>query len=625
MLNFRNRGNIQDMHHPSIPGYHGRILEIDLSTQNIRVSPLSRTDVENYLGGRGLATCLFYEAIDPFCNPLGAGNIIVMATSPLLGTRAPTACRGHMVFKSPLTGMMGSSNCGGTWAHAFKSSGFDAVVIKGESSDPVMIDISAERVDIVPAHELWGLDVHQTTDRLNHEAGPGKRAHVLCIGPAGENLVRFAAVMNDKNRAYGRGGPGAVWGSKRLKAITVRPGRKKAAIRDEEKYRSGLDQAYYLMRSAPITKRLLRELGTDGLLKLIHIIEMLPHRNFQDNIHDESDLDKISGEALRKSILERAGACYGCSIACQRHTSIEGKEGEGPEYETVVMTGPNCDIYDLNEITKGNYRCNELGLDTISFGGTLACAFELAEKGSIPQGNHGEFRLEFGNAGILEKMAELISLREGIGDVLAEGSFRLAESVGYPELSMTVKRMEIPAYDPRASFTQALGYMTSPTGACHLRGGYAVSLAFFGGTREIPRYSLLQSPIAIRNMQNLGIIQDSLGICRFTGFAFSTEPWARMVSGTTGLDFSVSHLEETANRVASLEKLFNLEAGLKMEDDTLPRRFQKEALLVGDKERCIPEAIVTKMRTDYYLARGWGKKGIPSEGLIKKLAIKRRK
>lgn len=208
---------------------------------------------------------------------------------------------------------------------------------------------------------------------------------------------------------------------------------------------------------------------------------------------------------------------------------------------------------------------------------------------------------------------------------MAEGSFRLAESVRHPEYSMTVKRMEIPAYDPRASFTQALGYMTSPTGACHLRGGYAVSLAFFGGTREIPRYSLLQSPTAIRNMQNLGIIQDSLGICRFTGFAFSTEPWDRMVSGTTGLDFSTSHLEEIANRVATLERLFDLEAGLDKEDDTLPQRFQKEPLSVGGRERCIPEVLIEKMRSDYYLSRGWDKRGIPTEGLIRTLAIKREK
>jgi len=290
---------------------------------------------------------------------------------------------------------------------------------------------------------------------------------------------------------------------------------------------------------------------------------------------------------------------------------VEGKKGDGPEYETAVMTGPNCDIYDMSAITKAHYRCNELGLDTISFGGTLACAMELSEKGFIPEEDREKIELCFGRADMLEKMVDLIAARKGVGDILAEGSFCLAEHFQHPEYSMTVKRMEIPAYDPRASFTQALGYMTSPTGACHLRGGYAVSLAFFGGTKEIPRFSLLQSPIAIRNMQNLGIIQDSLGICRFTGFAFSTEPWARMASGITGLNFSTSRMEEIANKVASLERIFNLETGMEAEEDTLPLRFQEESIMVGEKEKRISPDLIIKMRRDYYQARGWDKKGIP--------------
>jgi aldehyde:ferredoxin oxidoreductase len=608
MLNTRQK--ITPMSEASFPGYHGKILTINLSTSNIREKPLDPAQVENYLGGRGLATRLFCDEIDPRCHPLGADNVIVIATSPLIGTRAPTACRGHMVFKSPLTDRIGSSNCGGSWAYAFKSSGYDALVIRGAAPEPVMIDISPEFVQIISQPKLWGQDVHETTARLTEDPDKGKSQRVLCIGPGGENLVRFSCVMNDKNRAYGRGGSGAVFGSKKLKAIRV-SGSGSIGIKNEERYKSGLDQAQYLMKSAPITKRLLKELGTLGLLKLIHIIEMLPHRNFQDNIHRNDELDRISGETLRKTILEKAGACYGCPIACQRYTRVGGKKGEGPEYETAVMIGPNCGIYDMEAITKANFRCNELGLDTISFGGTLACAMELWEKGCLPQEKENLIELSFGNKGILEKMVDLIGSRAGLGDLLAEGSYRLAHRFQHPEYSMTVKRMEIPAYDPRASFTQALGYMTSPTGACHLRGGYAVSLAFFGGMKEIPRFSLLQSPIAIRNMQNLGIIQDSLGICRFTGFAFSTEPWSRMASGITGLNFSTSRMEDIANRIASLERVFNLDAGMEEEEDTLPLRFQNESILVGKKEKRIPSDLIVKMRRDYYLARGWDKKGIP--------------
>jgi aldehyde:ferredoxin oxidoreductase len=429
--------------------------------------------------------------------------------------------------------------------------------------------------------------------------------------------------MNDKNRAYGRTGPGAVFGSKNLKAILVE-GHKKTTIKDQAQYRSGLEQARYLMKQAPVTKRLLGELGTSGLLKLIDVMEMLPHRNFQDNRHNGTNLDKVSGEALKRRILERKGGCHGCSIACQRHTRVGDKTGEGPEYETMVMTGPNCDIYDLESIALANYRCNELGMDTISFGGTVACAMELFERKHMSLRDTGGINLSFGQDNLLEKLADQIALRHGFGSKLAEGSYRLADGFRHPEYSMSVKKMEIPAYDPRASYTQALGYMTSPSGACHLRGGYAVSLAFFSGTKEIPRYSLLQSPIAIRNMQNLGIIQDSLGICRFTGFAFATDPWSRMVKAVTGLDFSTAKLEEIANRIASVERLFNLAAGITDEDDTLPSRFSLESITVEEKERIIPIEVIERLKKDYYEVQGWDGKGIPTEITQKKLDIKRK-
>lgn len=606
----------------SFHGYHGKILDIDLSREEVQTLPLDSSLVEDYLGGRGLATRIFFDEIAPQCDPLSADNILVIATSPLLGTSTPTACRGHMVFKSPLTGLIGSSNCGGTWASHLKSTGYDVLMIKGKAREPVIIDISPQEIEFLPAQNLWGLDVHQTTNKLTSDSEEGRRPAVLCIGPAGEKLVRIAAVMNDKNRAYGRSGPGAVLGSKNIKAIRVQ-GNKKTQIKDREKYQSGKDQALYLMKAAPITKRLLKELGTSGLLKLINIIDMLPHNNFQDNQHKENDLNRISGETLRKTILERAGGCFGCPIACQRHTRIGVKRGEGPEYETIVMTGLDCGIYDLEAITLANYRCNELGLDTISFGGTLACAMELYERGFITTEDTGGVELRFGNSKSLKEIVDLIGSREGIGDKLAEGSYRLASSFMHPELSMTVKKLEIPAYDPRASFTQALGYMTSPTGACHLRGGYAVSLAFFGGTREIPRFSLLQSPIAIMNMQNLGIIQDSLGICRFTGFAFSADPWARITSAVTGMDFSTARLEEIANRVATLERIFNLETGMDPEEDILPERFSKEPILVGGKEKTVPKEAIGKMKTDYYQVRGWDQQGRPNQTLFKSLKLTR--
>lgn len=576
--------------------------------------------VEDYIGGRGLGARLLYDAIDPACDPLSPENAIVIAASPLIGTTAPTAGRGHMVFKSPLSGGIGSSNCGGTWAPAFKSAGCDALLVRGKAASPVMIDIRPGAVEILPADYVWGKDVHQTTETLTSGAG-GRRYRILCIGPAGEKMVRFASVMNDRNRAYGRGGPGAVWGSKNLKAIRV-SGQEKIRIKDEAKYRAGLDQSFYLLKQAPATKRLLRDLGTAGLVELINLIDMLPHRNFQDNLHRDDDVEQVSGETLSKKLLERAAGCYLCPIACQRHTRVGDRKGEGPEYETMVMIGPDCDIYNLEAITRVNYLCNELGMDTISFGGTLACAMELWQRGFMTPKDTEGLELRFGRPDQLDEFARRIAFRRGIGDRLAEGSFRLAESFGHPEWAMTVKKQEIPAYDPRASLTQALGYMTSPTGACHLKGGYAVSLAFFGGPKEIPRFSLLQSPIGIRNMHNLGIIQDSLGICRFTGFAFSYDPWARMMNGVTGLDFSTARLEEIANRVAVVERLFNMEAGLSSADDTLPRRFSQEPILVAGEERVVAAEVASKLRADYYRARGWDDDGRPTQEILAGLRVR---
>jgi len=599
-------------------GVHKKLLEIDLTRSTVHTRGIKDRLLKDYIGGRALATRIFFDAVNPSCDPLSPENIVVIAASPLTGTTAPTAARGHMVFKSPLTGMIGSSNCGGSWAYYLKSAGYDIILIKGRSQKPALIDIKPESVKIGSAENIWGLNVHKTTDILTRKK---KRARILCIGQAGENCVRFSSVMNDKNRAYGRGGPGAVFGSKHLKAIRVQ-GDKKTDIKKEEAFRAGKEQAEYIMKAAPITKRLLKELGTAGLIKLINLMEMLPHKNFQDNVHQDKDINEVSGEKIKKDLLKRPGACFGCPIACQRHTSVDGKTGEGPEYETLVMLGPQCGIYDLKSITKANYLCNELGLDSISMGGTTACVMELFEKGIINKQDTDGIPFLFGRSDMLEETIRRTAFREGIGDRISEGSYRFAELFHNPSYSMSVKKMEIPAYDPRSSFTQALGYMTSPTGACHLRGGYAVSLAFFGGAKEIPRFSLLQSPIAIRNMQNLGIIQDSLGICRFTGFAFSTEPWSRMLSGVTGYEYSSGEFAQMAGRVAALERVFNLRAGLTYPDDSLPPRFSSQPITVQGQKTTLSQKAQSKMREDYYKARGWSvPEGIPSKKILESIEL----
>jgi aldehyde:ferredoxin oxidoreductase len=586
-----------------LKGYKGKILAVDLTAGKVTVDPLTDELAERFVGGRGLATQLFMERVDPRVDPLSPGNAIVIATSPMVGTQAITAGRGHMVFKSPLTGFIGSSNSGGDWAVFLKRAGFDAVILTGRAAKPTLIRIDESGVRILDASDLWGKDVHETTSMI--EARETVPCRVLCIGTAGEKQSRFSDVLNERNRAYGRGGTGAVFGSKNLKAIVV-SGKDETTVQSPDKFQSILEQIRHCLRAVPVTKRILRDLGTAGLVKLINQMDMLPHNNFRDTVHDPKDLDGMCGEAIAEKILVKSGGCFHCPIACQRHTKVGGVSGEGPEFETLVLMGPLCGIYDLEAVTRANYLCNRFGLDTMTYGGTMAAAMELYEIGAITSKDTGGIELKFGNAKALEELVEPTALRQGFGEILSEGSYRLAEHFGHPELSMSVKKLEIAAYDPRASFAQALGYMTSPTGACHLRGGYSVSYAFFAGAKEVPRFSIRRAPGTVRMVQNVGILQDSLGICRFTGFAIGMEMWARLLSATTGGAFSTDKLDGIAETVATMERRFNVGAGLTSKDDTLPPRFLNEGIKIGGEVVRLTAQNAEKMKADYYYLRGWG-------------------
>lgn len=604
-------------------GYVGKILEVDLSSRSFEERPLSEALARDFVGGRGMAARLFCDIVSPKVDPLHEDNAVVIATSPATGTQAPTSGRGHMVFKSPLTGTIGSSNSGGDWAANLKAAGCDALILRGRAATPTVLSIDGDpqsgiRVAFHDASDLWGMDVPHATDALL-DRPEWKGARALVIGPAGEKLIRFASVMNEKNRAYGRGGPGAVFGSKNLKGVLVR-GTGKTSVADPQTFKAGLDHAMYKIRGAPGTKRILRELGTAGLVNLINWIDMLPKHNFQSTRHAQADLDRMCGEAIADTILEKPGGCHKCPIMCARITRVGDQRGEGPEYETVVLIGPLLDIYDLPDIARLNYMANELGVDTMSLGGTLAAAMECAEKG-FSSGAPLDAAPKFGDPAPLYDLVRDIAARKGIGDALAEGSARYAAACGASELAMTVKGLELPAYDPRASYTQALGYMTSPTGACHLRGGYAVSLAFFGGAKEIPRFSIRQSPMAVSNVQNLGIIQDTSGLCRFTGYAFGMDVLARLISGAAGMDFSVERLETVAQRVATLERVFNNGAGFTANDDTLPQRFQTEAIETDGAQRLVSPDTIRRLRESFYEIRGWDAHGVPRAETLQRLGL----
>ncbi|HUT55886.1 MAG TPA: aldehyde ferredoxin oxidoreductase family protein [bacterium] len=600
---------------------NANVIEIDLSTRGINGFAV---DAAPWIGGRGLAVKLFTDRCDPACDPLGPDNVLVIATSALTGTSGPTAGRGHAVFKSPLTNTIGSANSGGKWAKVLKSAGCDALIIRGAADKPTYITISdqgdspADRVQLRDAADLWGRTVHETTDLLI--ARHGQDASALVTGPAGERLCCFASLMNEKNRAYGRGGPGAVLGVKNLKAIVV-SGARRSEVADRDRFNDAVAQLQHAMKAQPVTKRVLRDLGTAGLVHLINVMGILPHMNFRDCLHDPRLLENISGENIRKTILEKEGGCFGCPILCQRHTRVGSERGEGPEFESAVLMGPLLDIYDLEKITLANYRANEQGLDTMSLGGTLACAAELRQIGAITSADLDGLPLQFGDPAFYPSAVEIIAGRHGIGDLMAQGSRRLAERFEHPEAAMQVKGLEIPAYDPRGMPAQALGYMTSPTGACHLRGGYSISLAFFGGFKEVPRFSVRQAAMTAKNQQDLGIIQDSLGICRFTGYALDAGHWARVYGAAIGADVDRSALERCAERAASLERIFNLRAGFARRDDDLPARFMNEPISIEGRERLITPAMRDRMLDDYYAVRGWDREGVPLKETMEELEI----
>ena len=593
-----------------INGYNNRGVDVNLSTGKINYFNINEDILIKTLGGRGLGVYYFSKHVSPRIDALSEENALVISSGGLGGSLAPTGGRFSVTFKSPLTGTICSSNSGGFWGSIFKRTGYDVLIIKGKASVPVCLYISEGRVDIIECPELWGKTIPVLTDKLREKYT--KKARVLGIGPAGENRVKYASMVNDYHRTNARGGGGAVMGSKNLKAIVVE-GKKKFIPSNRELYQAGIYQADKLIRSMPVTSMAFPELGTDGLLKMVYEHDMLPHRNFQDVYHAAEDVAKISGECLRKEIFLSKKGCFNCRIQCGRSTQVGKKKGEGPEFETVALMGANLCIYDIKEIALANYLCNELGIDTISFGNTIGLAMELYEKNIIDKKNTGGFILRFGERGILEHLVHKTAYREDFGNEIAEGALRLARRHGAEELAAVVKGLELPGYDPRASLLQALGYATSPRGGCHLKGGYAITLGFFGGSREVDRFLVDTTAEHIVTEQDSGCIADSLGVCRFSYFSIGENELSRIYSGFTGVDLSPNDLRNRAKGTINMERMFNTNAGFYRKDDTLPLRFFNEKILISGKMRAIDrETQFLPMLRKYFEVRKWNEDGIPS-------------
>jgi aldehyde:ferredoxin oxidoreductase len=654
----------------------GRLLEVDLDSHTARTHPLDERLAELFVGGRGLGTALLVERFlrlrrghsNPFrsVDPLSPENPLVISTSPPNGTMVPTSARFHANFKSPLTGGVGSTNSGGRWGVEFKRTGHDAMVVAGRSPAPVVLFVDADgvRFDAPPDVDLD--DVEAVTDALESRYGRGVR--VMTVGAAGRRMARIAAIMNDKGRALGRGGGGAVFGSKNLVAIVV-AGSVPVETAAPEALRptniaGSTYKAHAKLRVGKLTKPpeqfgILSSMGTAGLLGMLSQYDELIHCNFRDTHHVTEQIERIGGEALAShpAIKVRRRACHLCPIGCTRETELVDEcgvavdRGEGPEFETVAMFGANLDIYDLEPITEANYLCNRFGLDTISAGGTIAALMEIAgialatppdersagERALLADAAEferacgaatadgreaGLFAPAFGNARALVPLVRAMAHGEGaLGRALASGAQRLAERYGHPDAAMAVKGMEIPAYDPRVTWTQALAYMMTARGGCHLQGGYSAPIAFCAGYGEFPGVKSEGAALVARNFAYQNTAYDVLGVCAFAGFSVTLDEYANMLNDVTGLDLKASDLETVSRRVLTLERLFNLLCGFTPEHDWLPERFYRDPIAVEEGTAVCPEADFRAMRAEYYESLGWDERGVPRAGALEELGL----
>lgn len=606
-------------------GWQGKLLRVNLSNGAINEETLDIEDAKNYIGGRGLGVCYLNRELNPQCDPLGSENILIMATGPLTGTRAPTGARYMVMTKSPLTGAITCSNSGGLFPAELKKTGYDMIIFEGVSPNPVYLWIHDGIAELRPADALWGLTTHETDRAIREQLG--KSVKVACIGPAGEKQVLFASIMNDKDRAAGRSGVGAVMGAKKLKAVAVKAS-KEVAIWDPEAFDQAVDRTLKRFNDALKGKPpLLRLHGTAVTVVATNNAGVFPTRNFQQGTFEH--WESIQGETLTKKYLKHTKPCYSCPISCGRVTKVDDPdfkgEGEGPEYETVYALGSNCGIDNLAALTKANYICNEMGLDTISMGSTLACAMELYERGIIPESDIGK-PLRFGDPYALVEFTMKTAQREGFGNVLAQGSFRLAQRYGHPELAMVSKKQDFAGYDPRGEQGMGLAYATSPIGASHMRGDPAY-IELLGVPFLIDPHTWEDKAQLVKDWQDVFAVIDSAGLCVFFSVRYLTNPTRQiepqgildLINAATGVNYSLEELILAGERIFNTERQLIVKAGFSRKDDTLPPRMTQEPLPDGPAKGKVCH--LNEMLDRYYQIREWDQDGIPSPEKLKKLKI----
>jgi len=606
-------------------GWTGKLLRVDLTAGTTRIEDIPEQWMREYVGGRGVAARYLYEELDPTVDPLGPENKLIFATGPLTGTNTPTGARYMVVTKGPLTGAITTSNSGGHWGPALKFAGYDLLLVEGRSPHPVYLFIEDDRVEIRDAASYWGKTTSETEDGIRSElARPDVR--ICGIGPAGENLVRFACIINDKHRAAGRSGVGAVMGSKNLKAVAVR-GTRGVPISRPQEYFPALWAAQKKLAANP-GRQGLSELGTIPVMDLTNEFGGLPTRNFLEGQFEHAS--DLNGIALKEGRLVNTKACFACTIACGRVTHLgdgSGKyhvnthprnwkvAGEGPEYENAWSLGADCGVGDLDAVIKANFLCNDLGMDPISMGATLAAAMELYERGVLTETQTG-MPLPFGSGDALVRMTEATGYREGFGNELAEGSKRMGEKLEHPEVFMGTKGQEFPAYDPRGFQGMGVAYATCNRGACHLR-AWTPGIESSGA---MPAHAWEGKGTWVAHEQDTTTAHDATGMCLFVGAGGLTlSDIHPLLCAATGVDWSVEDLQRAGERIWNLERVWNLRAGLTRADDNLPQRLLKDAHVKGPSKGVVVN--LEPMLDEYYGARGWTSDGVPPAEKLQSLGI----
>lgn len=612
-------------------GFMGRILRVNLTAGSISEEVIPEDKMRKYLGGVGLATSYLYEEVPAGVDPLGAENKLIFMTGLLTGTASASAARYSVVAKSPQTGIWGHGNSGGNFGPMLKRSGYDGIIFEGISPKPVYLEVIDGKAVLRDAAHLWGKSVKDTEAII--QKGVDKKPTIASIGQGGENLVRYAAIMNNTHRAVGRCGLGAVMGSKKLKAV-VCSGKARIELHDPDMFRTVSKKQIALLNESML-KVGFEAFGTNMVADMVNARGGYPTRNWQSGVFDE--IDEMNGQAMTEKVLVKELACFGCPIACGRGTAIKegkwaGKSGEGPEYETTNMFGACCGISDLNAVTMANYLCNEYGIDTISAGSSIAFAMECFKKGILTKDMTGGTEINFGDTDVIVELVEKIAKRDGVGDLLAEGTKVMAERLGGGSsvFAMNVKGLELPAYDPRAAKICGLGFVTANRGGCHIT-GFIEAPTFIDAPILLVEESSIYDPLNVKpeeakilvEMEDALTSLDALGGCKFMGALLKAEDLVELIKCATGWDFTVDDFRKSGERIYNLIRVYCNREGIRRKDDMLPERLLKEPLPDGPAEGMVMDLETLEMLKDaYYTFRGWDlDSGIPSLAKLEELGL----